>query len=103
MYVFNTFGALGFITNFFKNCFTCIATTEINFWEIIIVIEWVMTFLEKNYNFFWVFYGYSDFKTCKMIKIEFNKQIIDRCDSKIDFREKMLYIKNHIDLICAFL
>ena len=40
----------------------------------------------KNYNFFWVFYGYSDFKTCKMIKIEFNKQIIDRCDSKIDFR-----------------
>ena len=28
-----------------------------------------------------------DFKTCKMIKIEFNKQIMDRCDSKIDFRE----------------
>ena len=27
-----------------------------------------------------------DFKTCKVIKIEFNKQIIDRCDSKIDFR-----------------
>ncbi len=25
-----------------------------------------------------------------MIKIEFNKQIIDRCDSKIDFREKKL-------------
>ena len=40
----------------------------------------------KNYNFFWVFYGYSDFKTCQMIKIAFNKQIIDRCDSKIDFR-----------------
>ena len=60
--------------------------TEINFWEIIIVIEWVMTFLEKITIFFWVFYGYSDFKTCKMIKIKFNKQIIDRCDSKIDFR-----------------
>ena len=28
-----------------------------------------------------------DFKTCKVIKIEFNKQIMDRCDSKIDFRE----------------
>ena len=27
-----------------------------------------------------------DFKTCKVIKIEFNKQIIDRWDSKIDFR-----------------
>ena len=27
-----------------------------------------------------------DFKTCKVIKIEFNKQIMDRCDSKIDFR-----------------
>ena len=27
-----------------------------------------------------------DFKTCKVIKIAFNKQIIDRCDSKIDFR-----------------
>ena len=25
-----------------------------------------------------------------MIKIEFNKQIIDRCDSKIDFRGKKL-------------
>ena len=27
-----------------------------------------------------------DFKTYKVIKIEFNKQIMDRCDSKIDFR-----------------
>ncbi len=27
-----------------------------------------------------------DFKTCKVIKIEFNKQIIDRYDSKLDFR-----------------
>ncbi len=26
-----------------------------------------------------------DFKTCKVIKIEFNKQIMDRCDSKTDF------------------
>ena len=29
-----------------------------------------------------------DFKTCQVIKIEFNKQIMDRCDSKIDFRGK---------------
>ena len=29
-----------------------------------------------------------DFKTCKVIKIKFNKQIIDRWDSKIDFRDK---------------
>ena len=28
-----------------------------------------------------------------MIKIEFNKQIIDRCDSKIDFR-----VLNSLDL-----
>ena len=28
-----------------------------------------------------------DFKTCKVIKIEFNKQIIDRYDSKLDFRD----------------
>ena len=27
-----------------------------------------------------------DFKTCKVIEIEFNKQTMDRCDSKIDFR-----------------
>ena len=32
----------------------------------------------------------SDFKTCKVIKIEFNKQIMDRCDSKIDFRVRSL-------------
>ena len=31
-----------------------------------------------------------DFKTCKVIKIEFNKQIMDRCDSKIDFRGSYL-------------
>ena len=31
-----------------------------------------------------------DFKTCKVIKFEFNKQIMDRCDSKIDFRGEIL-------------
>ena len=31
-----------------------------------------------------------DFKTYKVIKIEFNKQIIDGCDSKIDFRDKSI-------------
>ena len=36
-----------------------------------------------------------DFKTCKVIKIEFNKQIIDRCDSKIDFR---VYIANCLEI-----
>ena len=37
-----------------------------------------------------------DFKTCKVIKIEFNKQIIDRYDSKLDFRdfEQGLRMKN---------
>ena len=42
-------------------------------------------FRKKN-NFFECFMDIPDFKTCKMIKIEFNKQIMDRCDSKIDFR-----------------
>ncbi len=32
-----------------------------------------------------------DFKTCKVIKIEFNKQIMDRCDSKIDFRGRFVF------------
>lgn len=62
-------------------------STEINFWEIAIVIEWVMVFLEKRTIFFECFMDIPDFKTCKVIKIEFNKQIIDRCDSKIDFHE----------------
>ena len=35
-----------------------------------------------------------DFKTCKVIKIEFNKQIIDRYNSKLDFR---VAVKAHID------
>ncbi len=46
-----------------------------------------MVFLEKKTIFFECFMDIPDFKTCKVIKIEFNKQIMDRCDSKIDFRE----------------
>ena len=42
-------------------------------------------FRKKN-NFFECFMDIPDFKTCKVIKIEFNKQIMDRCGSKIDFR-----------------
>ena len=45
-----------------------------------------MVFLEKRTIFFECFMDIPDFKTCKVIKIEFNKQIMDRCDSKIDFR-----------------
>ena len=45
-----------------------------------------MVFLEKRTNFFECFMDIPDFKTYKVIKIEFNKQIMDRCDSKIDFR-----------------
>ena len=70
--------------------------TEINFWEIAVVIEWVMVFLEKRTIFFECFMDIPDFKTCKVIKIEFNKQIMGRCDSKIDFRvfSVLLLIKN---------
>ena len=32
-----------------------------------------------------------------MIKIEFNKQIIDRCDSKIDFRDYIQSIIEKLD------
>ena len=45
-----------------------------------------MVFLEKRTIFFECFMDILDFKTCKVIKIEFNKQIIDRYDSKLDFR-----------------
>jgi len=45
-----------------------------------------MVFLEKRTIFFECFMDIPDFKTCKVIKIEFNKQIIDRYDSKLDFR-----------------
>ena len=37
-----------------------------------------------------------DFKTCKVIKIEFNKQIMDRCDSKIDFRESKAPLETEV-------
>ena len=59
-------------------------------------------FRKKN-NFFECFMDIPDFKTCKVIKIEFNKQIMDRCDSKIDFRELELtrYIKIVIYLYMA--
>ena len=36
-----------------------------------------------------------DVKTCKVIKIEFNKQIIDRWDSKIDFRAEILGVEKY--------
>ena len=35
-----------------------------------------------------------------MIKIEFNKQIIDRCDSKIDFRDYNQSIIEKLDNLC---
>lgn len=51
-----------------------------------------------------------NFKTCKMLKTEFNKQIIDRCDSKIDFldyiqsiiekHDNLCYIKNIKETVC---
>ena len=46
-----------------------------------------MVFLEKRTNFFECFMDIPDFKTYKVIKIEFNKQIMDRCDSKTEFRD----------------
>ena len=50
-----------------------------------------MVFLEKRTIFFECFMDIPDFKTCKVIKIEFNKQIMDRCDSKIDFRGRFVF------------
>ena len=41
-----------------------------------------------------------DFKTCKVIKIEFNKQIMDRCDSKIDFRVVDILMIVFFGLLC---
>ena len=57
--------------------------TEINFWEIIIVIEWVMTFLEKITIFFEYFMDIPTLKPVKWLKLS----SINRYDLKIDFRD----------------
>ncbi len=62
------------------------AATEINFGKLLLSLNEFMVFLEKRTIFFECFMDIPDFKTCKVIKIEFNKQIIDRYDSKLDFR-----------------
>ena len=59
-----------------------------------------MTFLEKITIFFEYFMDILNFKTCKMLKTEFNKQIIDRCDSKIDFLDYIQSIIEKHDNLC---
>lgn len=42
----------------------------------------------------------SAFKTCKMIKIEFNKQMTGRYDSKTDFHDYIQSIIEKLDNLC---
>ena len=60
-----------------------------------------MVFLEKRTIFFECFMDIPDFKTCKVIKIEFNKQIIDRYDSKLDFRALTAVQQRHLQRVCS--